>query len=77
MSSGPPRNANAPAFDRGARKFESAQSKPQSQTGFNNKDYEDRRNSAACFKNQKSEEWHADFKGVLVTEGLHDGTKCW
>jgi hypothetical protein len=39
---------------------------------------EDRRNSAACFANpNKSEPWMADFVGVLVTEDLPAGTKCW
>jgi hypothetical protein len=41
------------------------------------KDFEDRRNAAACFKNVKAEDWHADYKGVLVTEELPAGTKCW
>jgi hypothetical protein len=73
------KNANTPAVDRGERKNEySTDSKPQSQTVFNNKDYEDRRNSAACFKNpNKTEDWHADFTGVMVVEGLKDGDKCW
>jgi hypothetical protein len=40
--------------------------------------YEERRNSAACFANRnRTESWHADFVGVTVTEGLHDGCKCW
>lgn len=40
--------------------------------------YEDRRNAAACFKNRnKREEWHPDFVGVMVTENLPAGTKCW
>jgi hypothetical protein len=75
-NSGPPKNENTPAWGQGARKFESNQSKSQSRDGFN-KDFEDRRNAAACFKNQKSGDWHADYKGVLVTEDLPDGTKCW
>jgi hypothetical protein len=70
-------NENAPAQGQGARKFESQLNKSRSQSGFNNKDYEDRRNAAACFKNEKSEDWHADYKGVLVSEDLPAGAKCW
>jgi hypothetical protein len=41
-------------------------------------DWEDRRNAAACFKNRdKREDWHADFLGMMVTEDLPAGTKCW
>jgi hypothetical protein len=41
-------------------------------------DWEDRRNAAACFKNRdKREDWHADFIGMMVTEELPAGTKCW
>jgi hypothetical protein len=39
--------------------------------------YEDRRNSAACFKNEdKTEPWHADFKGVVTLEGFQDGDRA-
>ena len=39
-------------------------------------DYEDRRNCAACFRNQrKTEDWHAAYQGVMVVEGLKDGEK--
>jgi hypothetical protein len=39
---------------------------------------ETRRNSAACFANpRKRENWQADFIGVMVTENLPAGTKCW
>jgi hypothetical protein len=41
-------------------------------------DWEDRRNAAACRKNRnKTEEWHPDFVGVMVTENLPAGTRCW
>jgi hypothetical protein len=70
-----PPNENAARWD-GARKVESDPSKPQSASA-RNQDFEDRRNAAACFPNQKQEEWEADFTGVLVTEELPAGTKCW
>lgn len=74
----PPANANAPAFDRGERKFDSGTSKPQSVTPFKSKDHEDRRNAAACFKNKdKREDWHADYAGVMVVAGLREGDKVW
>jgi len=70
-----------PGSGPGARKsynYSAINSKPQSQTAFNNKDWEDRRNAAACFKNpKKTEPWQADFTGVMVVEGLKDGDKCW
>jgi hypothetical protein len=48
------------------------------EAGSNSKTYEDRRNAAACFKNKnKREEWHADYLGMMVTEDLPPGTKCW
>jgi hypothetical protein len=62
----------------GAGKSDSTrQSQPQTpETG--NKDFEDRRNAAACFRNQhKSEDWHPSYVGVMVTEHLPAGTKCW
>jgi hypothetical protein len=75
------RNENAPAAGQGAReKFKSTrQSKPQPQPKHNqNQDYEDKRNAAACYENlDKSEEWMADFTGVMVTDHLPAGTKCW
>jgi hypothetical protein len=41
-------------------------------------DWEDRRNAAACFRNQnKSEDWHPAYQGVMVVEGLRDGEKFW
>ncbi len=61
----------------GARENFTSQNRPQPQTK-NNKDFEDRRNAAACFKNPaKREGWHPDYVGVLVTEDLPAGTKCW
>lgn len=37
-----------------------------------------KRNAAACFKNpNKTEDWHCDFTGALVAEGLQDGEKFW
>jgi hypothetical protein len=53
-------------------------SQPQPSQASNPKDYEDRRNAAACFKNpRKSEDWMPDFVGVAVVEGLGDGDKVW
>jgi len=75
-----PENENAPAWDRGARKgvgtdsnaHQAAAGKPEQQ------DWEDRRNAAACFKNEKkTEDWHADFLGLMVTEELPAGTRLW
>lgn len=44
----------------------------------NTKDYEDRRNAAACFRNQrKTEDWHPAYQGVMVVEGFKDGDKLW
>jgi hypothetical protein len=74
-----PPNENAPADDRSARKsvgastnaLSPAVSKPE-------QDWEDRRNAAACFKNKtKTEDWHADFLGLMVTEDLPAGTRLW
>jgi hypothetical protein len=75
-----PRNENAPAWDRGARKLiPTGSNAPREPVGkHQEQDWEDRRNAAACFKNQnKTEDWHADFLGVMVTEELPAGTKCW
>ena len=48
------------------------------ETAPDSKDYEDRRNAAACFRNQrKTEDWHPAYQGVMVVEGLKDGDKCW
>jgi hypothetical protein len=53
-------------------------SQPQPSQASNSKDYEDRRNAAACFKNEKkTEDWHADFLGLMVTEELPAGTRLW
>jgi hypothetical protein len=60
----------------GARKIESEPNKAQTSPG--SKDFEDRRNAAACFRNKgKKEYWHADYQGVAVVEGLRDGLKIW
>jgi len=73
-----PENQNA-RHEPGAGKIDSCRGPNQSQSSQvgNRKDCEDRRNAAACFKNGKAEDWHADYKGVLVTEELPAGTKCW
>jgi len=64
----PKRSLNLPAET-------NAQQRP---AGKPAQDYEDRRNAAACFKNRnKREEWHPEFVGVMVTENLPAGTKCW
>lgn len=74
--SGPPRNQNA-RREPGAGKGFSDPSKPQPANGCN-KDFEDRRNASACFRNQnKTEDWHPSYVGVMVTEDLPAGTKCW
>jgi hypothetical protein len=49
-----------------------------SQAPSNSKDWEERRNSSACFKNKdKREPWQNDYVGVVVIEGLPDGAKAW
>jgi hypothetical protein len=70
-------NQNARAGGSGAGKDSRQQN--QSQTpGPGNKDYENRRNAAACFKNKdKAETWQSEFTGVMVTEDLPMGTKVW
>ena len=75
----PPGDQNARAVDPGAGKIDSARSKAHPLGGLNyDKGYESRRNAASCFKNsEKRENWHADYKGVLVTEDLPAGSKCW
>lgn len=76
---GPHENQNARIGDPGAGKSNwTPQTQSQTPGAGNNKDYETRRNAAACFKNKdKVEDRHADFTGVLVTEGIPDGTKVW
>lgn len=75
---GPPANENA-RREPGARKSNWTQpTESQPPADGNNKDFEDRRNAAACFRNQnKTEDWHPSYVGVMVTEDLPDGTKCW
>jgi len=76
-------NGNAPAGDRGVRLNSSSATNPQPRSAFKTNlrgrdEEEQRRNSAACFKNpNKREEWHADFIGVLVAEDLPTGSKVW
>jgi hypothetical protein len=75
----PPGNDNA-RRNPGARENDSKRrdTQPQPESDGNKKDYENKRNAAACFKNQKkTEDWHADFVGVAVVEGLRDGDKVW
>lgn len=74
-----PLNQNARTGGPGAAKSNWTQpTQSQQASAGNNKDYQTRRNAAACFKNKdKVEHRHADFAGVLVTEGLPDGTKVW
>jgi hypothetical protein len=64
----------------GAGKSDSWTTRSESQAGQpgNNKAYEERRNAAACFRNQrKTEDWHPAYRGVMVVEGLKDGDKLW
>src|ERR1700745_81828 len=74
----PPENESATTLSHGARKVKSSQNQAQHRKPFNDRDYEDRRNAAACFRNKdKKEDWHADYQGVAVVEGLRDGDKVW
>lgn len=79
MSDPSPPNENAQAWGPGARKGVLAGSNAQSNgAGKPEQDWEDRRNAAACFKNKnKTEKWHADFLGLMVTEELPAGTRLW
>jgi hypothetical protein len=64
----------------GAGKSDSWTQRSESQSGqtSNTKDFEDRRNAAACSRNQrKTEDWHPAYQGVMVVEGLKDGDKLW
>jgi hypothetical protein len=77
--SGPPGNQDARG-EPGAGKSDHGLGQSQSQAGQpgNTKSYEDRRNASACFKNdKKTEDWHADFLGLMVTEDLPAGTRVW
>jgi hypothetical protein len=71
-----PENENAPtASQRTSQESKASQSKTYSGSGSN---YESRRNAAACFRNpRKREDFHPDFTGVIVTDDLPAGTKCW
>ncbi len=77
--SGPPGSENAPADNRGARKNLPASNDARAGgTGKPQQDHEDRRNAAACFPNKrKTENWHPDYTGVAVVEGVKDGDKFW
>jgi hypothetical protein len=67
-----------PGNSRGNRTPFSDSNRTQPQSSGEVKDYEDRRNAAACFRNpNKAEDWHADFTGLAVVEGLRDGDKVW
>jgi hypothetical protein len=77
-----PPNENAPAWDQRARQSISSQSKPQPGSAFKpnsrEDDLEQRRNTAACFRNRrKREKWEPDFIGVLVPDDLPTGAKVW
>ena len=71
-----PENENAPTGGRStSQKF---QHRPIKSHPSSENNYEDRRNTAACFKNPKKIElWQADYIGVMVLEGLRTGDKCW
>jgi hypothetical protein len=72
-----PENETAGRYPGAQRKIESAANKPQSASGFK-RDFEDRRNAAACFKNpNRNADWQPEFVGVTVAEGLEDGAKVW
>jgi hypothetical protein len=75
----PLRNETAPAANRGdSQNSKCSQNKTRSGSGSNNKDYETRRMAAACFRNpRKRQDFHPDFTGVIVTDDLLAGTKCW
>ena len=75
-----PENENAQAGGPGARKSfgSGSNARPEAAGKPKEQDWEDRRNAAACFKNEKkTEDWHADFLGLMVTEELPAGTRLW
>jgi hypothetical protein len=79
MSGYSSRNGNARGRA-GAAQNQQSDGSSESRGGIENKpkDWEDRRNATAGFRNRKkSEDWHADFEGVMVVEELQDGDKCW
>ena len=60
---------------RGSQQYSSGGNQSQTPAAGN---YENRRNASACFANpNRREDWHADFTGCLVSEGLADGQKLW
>jgi hypothetical protein len=79
MGENPTKSENASVPTRSARQNVPAENNAQQRpAGKPAQDWEDRRNVAACFKNRnKKEEWHPEFVGVMVTENLPAGTKCW
>jgi hypothetical protein len=69
-----------PGSNRGDRSSfpDSKQSQSASSVKQGSGDQETRRNAANCFRNpNRTEDWHANFTGCLVTEDLPAGTKCW
>jgi hypothetical protein len=63
-----------PRDNRGFQRRLSGTNQPQAATDVN----WNKRNAAACFRNpNKIEDWHCDFTGALVAEGLQDGGKYW
>ena len=73
------KNENAGGIPSARKNYlEVSDSKLDSRIKSNRKDFEDRRNAVACFKNRrKCEDWQPEFTGVLVTEHLPVGAKCW
>jgi hypothetical protein len=75
-----PENENAREVipERSQRCFGGSNARPNPTGKPENQDWEDKRNAAACFKNEnKTEDWHADFLGLMVTEDLPAGTRLW
>jgi hypothetical protein len=77
-----PTNENA-AWSGGARQNErrdddDSRAQPDAVGNPDGAHYENRRNTAACHPNRdKCEPHHADFNGVMVTDELPAGTRCW
>jgi len=71
-------NENAAQAGGDRKVFPAASNAQPGANGKPEQDYETRRNAAACFKNEKkTEDWHADFLGLMVTEDLPAGTRLW
>ena len=78
MSGDPPANQDARREPGAGKSNWTQRTQSQTRAAGNDKDFEDRRNAAACFRNQnKTEDWHPSYVGVMVTEDLPAGTKCW